>query len=278
MLRNHRLRDGTAEGNHCQAAILQLRQALLALSLLILGEELGAQAVIARDLNGVPLEDLLGAAQLDNRDPEEDLEVRANGPVELVMCLDGNGAGLERVALARDADEVGHHEADPSEHGDAAMLQLCLPEVGNELRVLGEADGVELVLAPCPLRANEALSKLAVVKEGNARFLVGDREITACNLLSDDALRTGAAQERSANGGCCNCRHGSASSACGAALEGRLRRRRCSSECGGSPRLRGTWHEGRDQAEEEQGRSGGARGDRWDCGTSGHAGERGGGQ
>ena len=63
------LSDGATEGEHCKAAVLQLSGAHLLLALLIAGEELG-EAVVAGNLQGVPLEDLLCAAELQDADPE----------------------------------------------------------------------------------------------------------------------------------------------------------------------------------------------------------------
>ena len=45
--------------------------------ILVTGEQTG-KAIVAGHLNGVPLEDLLGAAELQDADPEEDLSDRPN--------------------------------------------------------------------------------------------------------------------------------------------------------------------------------------------------------
>ena len=45
--------------------------------ILVTGEQTG-KAIVAGHLNGVPLEDLLGAAELQDADPEEDLSGRPN--------------------------------------------------------------------------------------------------------------------------------------------------------------------------------------------------------
>ena len=45
--------------------------------ILVTGEQTG-KAIVASHLNGVPLEDLLGAAELQDADPEEDLSGRPN--------------------------------------------------------------------------------------------------------------------------------------------------------------------------------------------------------
>ena len=70
------LSDGATEGEHCKAAVLQLGGAHLLLALLIAGEELG-EAVVAGNLQGVPLEDLLCAAELQDADPEPEQRWRS---------------------------------------------------------------------------------------------------------------------------------------------------------------------------------------------------------
>merc|ERR1712151_1134521 len=90
--RDDRLRDGAAEGHHCEAAVLELLEAHLLLALLVLWQELHPEAVVARRLERAKLVDLLRAAELNDGDPEEDLEVHANGSVELVVRVDGQRA------------------------------------------------------------------------------------------------------------------------------------------------------------------------------------------
>merc|ERR1719253_2055824 len=187
--RDHRLRDGAAEGHHREAAVLELRKAHPLLALLVRREE-SRQAVVAGGLERVPLEDLLAAAELNEADPEEDLHVHADRTVELVVGVEDVRDRLEGVALARDADEVRHDEAEPRQHRDAPVLQLGLTEVGHELRVLGgEAKRVVLVAAPRAISADETLRELAVVEELDARLLVGDGEVTASGLLLGTAAQ-----------------------------------------------------------------------------------------
>merc|ERR1711972_612563 len=68
--REHRLRDGAAERNHGEPAVLQLLQAHLLLALLVLRQELDTEAVVAGRLERAPLIDLLCAAELDDGNPE----------------------------------------------------------------------------------------------------------------------------------------------------------------------------------------------------------------
>mmetsp|Transcript_149868 Transcript_149868/g.364036 ORF Transcript_149868/g.364036 Transcript_149868/m.364036 type:complete len:271 (-) Transcript_149868:182-994(-) len=209
--RDDRLGDGAAEGDHGQPAVLELRQAHPPLALLVLGKERKSEAVVASTLQGVPLENLLCTTELKECNPEEDLEVDAHGAVELVVRVDGHGAGLEGVALPWDPHEVRDGEAHPGEHGDAPVLQLGLAEEGHELSVLGEADRVELVRPPRALGADEALRKLAVVHEVDAGVPVGDGKIAPRRALHQARLGRAprALDEPRANGSCSSSRQSS---------------------------------------------------------------------
>mmetsp|Transcript_22721 Transcript_22721/g.61997 ORF Transcript_22721/g.61997 Transcript_22721/m.61997 type:complete len:297 (-) Transcript_22721:2-892(-) len=245
--REGRLRDGAAEGNHRQPPILQLGHPHLALALLVLGEEGKSEAVVACALDRVPLKDLLGATELDNCDPEENLEVHAHSAVELVVPVDGHGDGLEGVALTGDADEVRDDKAHPGEHRDAPVLQLRLAEEGHELGVLGEADRVELVGAPGALGAHEALSELSVVEEADARVLVGDGKLAAAGAARHTGLgRTALPAERRHANGCRGDRGRGchASGLCGARRGQLLCRRHTKRWCRLDAVARGARHEG----------------------------------
>mmetsp|Transcript_6769 Transcript_6769/g.8745 ORF Transcript_6769/g.8745 Transcript_6769/m.8745 type:complete len:275 (-) Transcript_6769:169-993(-) len=208
---NDGLCDGTAEGDHRETSVLDLCQAHPPLALLVLWEECESKAVVAGALQRVPLEDLLGTAELQKRDPEEDLEVHTHSAVQLVVGVDGHGARLEGVALSGNPDEVRDSEAHPSEHGDAPVLQLGLAEEGHELSVLGEADRVELVRPPRALGADEALRKLAVVHEVDAGVPVGDGKIAPRRALHQARLGRAprALDEPRANGSCSSSRQSS---------------------------------------------------------------------
>merc|ERR1712039_872265 len=116
--RERRLRDGTAKCDHCEAAVLQLLQAHCLLALLVFGQQ-GGQTVVPSDLERVPLGNLLGAAELHDTDPEEDLDVHADGAVQVLVCIDGHWDRLKGVPLTGDADKVRHDQACPSKHGNA---------------------------------------------------------------------------------------------------------------------------------------------------------------
>merc|ERR1740115_217650 len=90
----HCLRDGTAESDHGEATVLQLREAQLALALFVLWQELHTETIVPRALKGVPFEDLLSTAEFHQGDPEEDLEIHADSTVELVVGIDGYRDGL----------------------------------------------------------------------------------------------------------------------------------------------------------------------------------------
>merc|ERR1711972_745055 len=115
----------------------------------------------------LPLEDLLRAAELHDANPEEDLEVHPNGSVERVVRINRHGDCFEGVTVTRDADKVRDHEAKPSEHRNASMLQFRLAEVRHQLRILGKTDWIELVPAPRPLGTDEALRELPIVEEAD---------------------------------------------------------------------------------------------------------------
>ena len=81
------LGHSSCEGQHGQAAVLQLGQAHLLLSFLIAGEQAG-EAIIPSHLDGVPLKDLLGAAELKDAHPEKDLSIHTRGTQESIMSID----------------------------------------------------------------------------------------------------------------------------------------------------------------------------------------------
>mmetsp|Transcript_42887 Transcript_42887/g.108821 ORF Transcript_42887/g.108821 Transcript_42887/m.108821 type:complete len:280 (-) Transcript_42887:79-918(-) len=194
------LRERTSHSHHGETAVLQLLEANHLLALLVLRHE-RAEAVVPGNLKRVPLEDLLGAAELDDANPEQDLEVHAHGSVEVVVPIDDAvRARLEGVALAGDAHEVRDHEAHIGEHADAAVLELGLAEPRHQLvAVLGEAQGVELVAAPGALGTDQALRELAIAVELDARVLVGDGQIPAHALARSAPANDG--RSRSARHG-----------------------------------------------------------------------------
>ena len=152
MAREGSLSHSTCKCHHGQAAVLQLSCAHLLLTLLITGEE-ASEAVVTSNLQGVPLEDLLGTAQLHNAHPEQHLSIHSSGAKESIMGIDGHWHSLEGELLTRQADKVRCHQAEPSQHRQAPMLQLGLTEVWHQLSLLWQAQGVELIAAPSTISA-----------------------------------------------------------------------------------------------------------------------------
>mmetsp|Transcript_3845 Transcript_3845/g.6771 ORF Transcript_3845/g.6771 Transcript_3845/m.6771 type:complete len:244 (+) Transcript_3845:49-780(+) len=181
------LGDCSAEGHHGQAAVLQLSSAHPHLALLILGEQV-CEAIVACHLRRVPLEDLLGAAKLQNRNPDEDLHVHTRLTVESIMSINAHRHGVEGVPGTWDAEEIRSNKASPGKHGNAAMLQLCFTQPRHSFCVPGEAHWVELVAAPCTISARKSLCELAVVQEVDARVFVGNGQISAECLLRGTSL------------------------------------------------------------------------------------------
>ena len=210
------LGDCASKGEHSQTSILELGQAHLLLALLVAGEPAG-KTVVTGDLQRIPFEDLLRAAELHEADPEQDLgvdtwrfpkiglpslgvpiirirvylgyfwilgvpvfwEMPTCGTAEGFVSIDGDRHGLEGELLAGQADEVRDHQAEPGEHTDAAVLELCLTKPRDLLRFRREAQGIELVAAPGTLGTHQALRELAVVKEIDAGVLIGHGELAA---------------------------------------------------------------------------------------------------
>mmetsp|Transcript_118707 Transcript_118707/g.166883 ORF Transcript_118707/g.166883 Transcript_118707/m.166883 type:complete len:223 (-) Transcript_118707:204-872(-) len=189
------LRDSPCKGQHRQAAVFQLGKTHPLLALLVAREPVG-QAVIAGDLKGVPFEDLLGAAELHDGNPEEDLGIHSRRTTEGLVRIDAHRHRFEGELLTREANEVGHHQSQPSQHCDATMLQLRLAKVGHHLRLRREAEGVELKTSPRALGSHETLGELSVVEEVDAGVLIGNCQLTPPSLLCH--LRLSA--ERGAHG------------------------------------------------------------------------------
>mmetsp|Transcript_92963 Transcript_92963/g.300621 ORF Transcript_92963/g.300621 Transcript_92963/m.300621 type:complete len:228 (-) Transcript_92963:214-897(-) len=162
------LRDGAAEGQHGEAAVLQLLDLQLRDALLGLGQEglaeLQVPGVLQRELLEGEAE-LPEAVGLHERAEDEEPPHRPlaqAGPDELVVRVhEVQVLVLEDVE--GQADEVRRHKAQAGEHRHPAVLELCLAVPGQ---VLGVADReprrVELVLAPAVvLGAREAAGEAA---------------------------------------------------------------------------------------------------------------------
>mmetsp|Transcript_22709 Transcript_22709/g.61953 ORF Transcript_22709/g.61953 Transcript_22709/m.61953 type:complete len:308 (-) Transcript_22709:2-925(-) len=243
----HGLRANAAEGEHGEAAVLELLQLHCARLSLVLGEEVLAQEEVASLAVDLALEALKAepsAVDLVGRDG------RQEGAHEAIIHhgivrLDRRDV-LEHLAGEADP-EVGRHPARGREHADAPVLQLRLAEEGHELGVLGEADRVELVGAPGALGAHEALSELSVVEEADARVLVGDGKLAAAGAARHTGLgRTALPAERRHANGCRGDRGRGchASGLCGARRGQLLCRRHTKRWCRLDAVARGARHEG----------------------------------
>mmetsp|Transcript_71123 Transcript_71123/g.161559 ORF Transcript_71123/g.161559 Transcript_71123/m.161559 type:complete len:225 (-) Transcript_71123:231-905(-) len=196
-----RLRDGTAEGQHRQASVLQLLDLHLLDALLRLGQESLSEADVTGGLERQLLEaqaQLLKADGLDGPAEDEQPPHRALAKTradKFAVRVDDVEVGLLED-IGGETDGVRSDQANAGQHRDAPVLQLRLAEVGHQLRVLGEAHGVELVPAPGALGAHKALRELAVVDEADAGVLIGDCEVPARSLL--DRPRIGSARPAAA--------------------------------------------------------------------------------
>lgn len=124
---HRRARHHAPDGDHREAAVLQLRQ----LVILQLGRVGGLQAegvegvIPGGAVEAVHVGQGGEGARLDEGDPSEDLDHRLR---EGVVRVNDAGDGLEGVRLAGDADELRNDESERRQHGHPAVLQLRLAE------------------------------------------------------------------------------------------------------------------------------------------------------
>ena len=143
--------DHAADGQHGQAAILELPKGHAVLLLLGLadGQAHGVEAEVAGDAVGVGEHGLHGdvalvGPELHDAAPEDDLEHGRRAD-------DGGGeVGVVNVGVARDGDVLLLPEAEAREHGGAGVLDLGLAEPLH-VEVVGEAEGVEANVADISL-------------------------------------------------------------------------------------------------------------------------------
>mmetsp|Transcript_108649 Transcript_108649/g.151869 ORF Transcript_108649/g.151869 Transcript_108649/m.151869 type:complete len:251 (-) Transcript_108649:73-825(-) len=153
------LSDGTTEGQHGQAPVLQLLELHLLDLGWIAGQELSAQLVVACRLERQArlVGNIAGLGKrgehLNETAESEDLEERALLSVgaKEVLCVDKeregwiahagvvcihNGFRSIACIWTWDASELRNDEANKGEHRNAAMLQLGLTEVWHQLSLL----------------------------------------------------------------------------------------------------------------------------------------------
>mmetsp|Transcript_42567 Transcript_42567/g.76913 ORF Transcript_42567/g.76913 Transcript_42567/m.76913 type:complete len:268 (-) Transcript_42567:430-1233(-) len=163
------LRDSTAKGKHSQATVLQLLQLHLLCLQLVLGQEVLAELVVACILKtqtgrfvGNVAELGEGSQHLDEAAHVEHLEERAHlvlRPNEVgrtgkerleimdcasVVCINHVGSFKAEVG-PWESRELGRHQTNEGQHGNAAVLQLSLTEVWEVLLALDrQTQGVEV--------------------------------------------------------------------------------------------------------------------------------------
>mmetsp|Transcript_102912 Transcript_102912/g.125774 ORF Transcript_102912/g.125774 Transcript_102912/m.125774 type:complete len:242 (-) Transcript_102912:66-791(-) len=181
-----RLRDGTTEGQHGQAPVLQLLQLHLLDLRFFLGKEVHTQTVVTCVFQGEAglvgnIAGLRkGGEHLHQAAEGEDLEQRTQLVSLLVVEIRSiqhegeigiSSARIVRlyhclgaVALLRpwNPSKLGHHQAHKGQHGNSSVLQFCLSEPWQVLFALHrQTQRVEVEVLPSEGRftANEAASK-----------------------------------------------------------------------------------------------------------------------
>mmetsp|Transcript_15045 Transcript_15045/g.25078 ORF Transcript_15045/g.25078 Transcript_15045/m.25078 type:complete len:307 (+) Transcript_15045:63-983(+) len=143
--------DHAADGQHGEAAILELSKGHAVLLLLGLadGQAHGVEPDVAGDAVGIGEHGLHGdvalvGPELHDAAPEDDLEHGGRAD-------DGGGeVGVVDVGVARDGDKLLLPKTEAGEHGGAGVLDLGLAEPLH-VEVVGEAEGVEADVADVSL-------------------------------------------------------------------------------------------------------------------------------
>ena len=133
LLRHPELVDEAADGNHCEARVLDLSQAVPLQGSLILGKVERVKGEVTR---GALAQDGFvesnNTKNLNKGDPEDDLLATTLGD-EVIVGIDGGELGEEGEGVKLLDDE-----ASDGKHGEAAVLQLSLTQHA-EIKNIGEA-------------------------------------------------------------------------------------------------------------------------------------------
>ena len=75
-----------------------------------------------------------------------------------VVCINGQGDGVEAVGITGETDKVGGDETYNGKHGSAAVTEFGLTEEGDEGTVgFGKAEGVEFELSSLEVLSSDCL-------------------------------------------------------------------------------------------------------------------------